>query len=166
MVHDANLILIGTVSRTAADAANSEGGTVWVRPEAFLKGNPSAAEIAFSTGLPGPCAASSVTAGDRLLLVARSGDGLTPLPGPERLYRLADGVARSLNRGDSSAIIESEFVARVRALTNQYAVPASSSSEGASIDWTGTILPVGAALAAIFVVALVLMRTWHRIDPS
>jgi hypothetical protein len=71
-----------------------------------------------------------------------------------------------LNRGDTSEIPEAELVARVRSLTNQYAVPASSRGEGAGIDWTRTILPVGAALVAIFVIALFLMRIWHRIDPS
>jgi hypothetical protein len=166
MVHDADLIIVGTVSRADRDPTKTDRGTAWVRPEAFLKGNPSAAELSFATGLPYPCTASGARVGDRLLLIANaSAEGL-PMPPPERIYRITDGVARSLNRGDTSESPEADLIARVRSLTNQYAVPAASSGEGAGINWTGTILPVGAALVVILVISLFLMRIWHRIDPS
>ncbi|MGI8927321.1 MAG: hypothetical protein ACR2HN_11865 [Tepidiformaceae bacterium] len=61
---------------------------------------------------------------------------------------------------------EDEIVARIRGITGQYAVPAASNDEGASIDWRTTVLPVTAALLLIFGIGLLLMRTWHRIDPS
>jgi hypothetical protein len=57
-------------------------------------------------------------------------------------------------------------VAAIRAITGQYAVPAGSKDEGAGIDWKSTVLPVGAALLAVFAIGLVLMRQWHKIDPS
>ena len=61
---------------------------------------------------------------------------------------------------------EAELVSRIRALTNQYTVPAAAESESAGIDWGRTVVPVGFAVLALFGVGLVLMRIWHRIDPS
>jgi len=43
---------------------------------------------------------------------------------------------------------------------------AAIGEEGAAIDWIGTVLPVSAALLVVFAIGLLLMRTWHRIDPS
>lgn len=166
MVRSADLVVVGTVLRSEPDRQISDRSTLWLKPEAFLKGKASAAELTFVAGLPSPCAATGVRTGDRVLLLASGEGGPRPMPEPERVYRLADGVARSLGRGDTTETLESDLVARVRSITNQYVVPAASSDEGAGIDWKGTIVPVGAALLVIFAISLILMRIWHRIDPS
>jgi hypothetical protein len=61
---------------------------------------------------------------------------------------------------------EVEVVSSIRAITGQYAVPAATEAEGAGIDWGNTVLPLGLVLLVIFGIGLVLMRVWHRIDPS
>jgi hypothetical protein len=45
-------------------------------------------------------------------------------------------------------------------------VPAANQSEGASLDWVRVVLPTTIVVLIVFGIGLVLMRTWHRIDPS
>jgi hypothetical protein len=78
-------------------------------------------------------------------------------------YVLRDGRAQ---RGDQPAVPEVQLVSEVREVTGQYIVIATSQDEGAGIDWGNTVVPLGVALAVIFGIGLVLMRVWHRIDPS
>ena len=61
---------------------------------------------------------------------------------------------------------ELDVVQKIRALTGQYAVPAASEDDGAGIDWSHTIVPMGVVLLIVFGIGLVLMRVWHRIDPT
>ena len=56
--------------------------------------------------------------------------------------------------------------AEIRTVTGQYAVPAADDEEGATLDWMKVVLPVGLATLGVFAVSLVLMRMWHKIDPS
>jgi hypothetical protein len=75
---------------------------------------------------------------------------------------LKDG--RAINSGGS--YLESELIAQVRSVTNRYAVPAASPSEGEGIDWGKTVVPLSIALGAVFIIGLFLMGIWHRIDPT
>jgi hypothetical protein len=61
---------------------------------------------------------------------------------------------------------EHELAGRIQDLTGQASVPVQSTDEGRHIDWWGTVVPVGSALIVVFAIGLLLMRTWHRIDPS
>jgi hypothetical protein len=166
LVRQSPLIVVGTVRGTASTA--EDAGYLDLEPEAYLKGNPSRASIRLTTGLPDVCQspAIAITAGRRILVMARQAERGLAWPEPRSVYILESGRARSLNRGDSSDIPEASLLARIRAITNQYSVPAASADEGAGIDWLTTVLPVGATVAALMVVGLILMRIWHRIDPS
>lgn len=166
-VHESSLIVIGTWIRTDSDPTKTDIASIVFQPEAFLKGPTSAREIRFGSGLPGPCQASGAArTGDRLLLIANGDPEHAMFPEPERAYVLREGRATTLLRGDTTSTTEAELVSRIRTLTGQYAVPAGDDGESAGIDWGKTVLPVGFAVLALFGVGLVLMRIWHRIDPS
>ena len=129
-------------------------------PEAFLKGPASNEPLRF-TGVESDCSVAPLTAGDRVLVYVS--DASAPrYPLLNGAYILKDGHA---TMGDTVRT-EVQVVSAIRAVTGQYAVPAASSDEGAGIDWGHTVLPLGAALAVIFAIGLILMRIWHRIDPS
>lgn len=94
-----------------------------------------------------------------------SADGVLQWPTAGRVFWLQDG--RATGGGETSeTLAEVDLTQKVRAVTGQFAVPAVSGDEGAGIDWGHTVIPLGIALAIIFVIGLVLMRVWHRIDPS
>lgn len=157
-VADSDLIVTGTVMAES-------GGAIQIRPEAYLKGAASGDAIRPVRQDGDVCRPAALADGSRVLAFLASSKGAIGWPSEGRVFTLADGDARRVGAPDV-ALREADLIARVRALTDQYAVPASSEGEGASIDWLGTILPVGLALAGIMAAGLVLMRTWHRIDPS
>jgi hypothetical protein len=167
-VRNAQLIVVGKVQAQGSDPKVTDRGWIDVVPEAFLKGNPSGAAIRFTTGLPDPCSNPGIRIGDgdRVLLLATGDGGTIAWPGSRNVFLLADGAAVSKDKGDTAGDTEKSLVDRIRQQTNQYAVPASSKNEGAGIDWMMTIVPVGAAIVGLMVVGLLLMRVWHRIDPS
>jgi hypothetical protein len=133
-----------------------------LEPEAFLKGPASAEPIRFRDSLMGACPTVAVQPGTRLLVYIT--DASKPdWPLVNSAYLLRNGKATL--EGDRERT-ESQVVSAIRAVTGQYAVPARTESEGAGIDWGTTVLPVGAALLAVFAIGLVLMRQWHKIDPS
>jgi hypothetical protein len=153
-VAESELIVVGIVeSRQDTD--------IVVRPEVFLKGPASAEPLRFSGPNNTDCAPAPVEPRDRVLVYVYDAQNVH-LPLYNDVYFLKDGHAIM---GDEVRT-EVEVVSAIRAVTGQYAVPAASSSEGAGIDWGHTVIPLGAALAVIFVIGLVLMRVWHRIDPS
>jgi len=111
------------------------------------------------------CPIAGFADGSRVLAILRSGDRDIDWPFAWDVYLLKDGVAT--NGGAIVEVIpEAELIRSIRDITGQYAVPAKTSEEGASIDWVGTVVPMTAALLVVFAISLVLMRTWHRIDPS
>ncbi|MDZ7727312.1 MAG: hypothetical protein U5Q44_03460 [Dehalococcoidia bacterium] len=59
-----------------------------------------------------------------------------------------------------------ELVDDIRAVTGQSSEPATEDAEGADIDWIGTVVPVTAGVVIVLGIGLVLMKEWHRIDPS
>ena len=158
-VTDATVIVIATV------VPSSQAGAVALRPEAFLKGAAVAQDIqlAAEPGATSPCKLASLSPGQRVFVMLVGG-GNEPLqwPGSAQVWVLQNGQATG---GAGDVRSETDLVGKVRSVTGEYAVPAEGSG-GASINWRGTILPLGGALAAIFVLGLVLMRTWHRIDPT
>lgn len=166
MVREAKLIVVGTVL-SREDVANvADLSRVGFKPESFLKGSPSAANLAFEDGMPQVCEAVRARSGERYLLLVSSDTTPVAWPAPGRVYRLADGQAQSSNRGDPHQLAEADLVGRIRAQTNQFSQPAAASGDGAGIDWVSTVLPVGGALVGLLIVGLVLMRVWHRIDPT
>lgn len=168
LIRNASLIIVGTVTGSGSDPAVTDRGWLDVTPEAFLKGNPSASPIRFETGFPDPCADPTVATnrGARLLLLAAGEGGRIAWPAPRSIYALAGGQAQSKDKGDRRPIAEPDLVARIRAQTNQYSIPAVSKDDGSGIDWLRTVLPVGGAVVGLLLVGLLLMRVWHRIDPS
>ncbi len=151
---ESELILIGEV------VEDTEALLV-LRPEAFLKGPVSGEDVRFE-GQLFSCTQSNVVEGDRALVFVYDASHPT-VPLITDVYILREGRAQ---RGDEPPISEVQLVNEIRTITEQYAVPAASESEGAGIDWQTTVLPLGAALAIVFVIGLALMRVWHRIDPS
>ena len=155
LVPTSQIILIGEV--VSADAA-----ALVLRPEAFLKGPASAEDIRLAADTSSGCPMANLAAGQRALIYI--GDAARPsYPLINQAYLLQDGHA-VMEGGET--LTEVEAVAEIRAITGQYVVPAATEAEGAGIDWASTILPLGAALLIIFGIGLVLMRIWHRIDPS
>ena len=151
------VVVIGIVRK-------ANGGTL-IEPQVYLKGAASSTSIPL---VPRPetrtssCEMAKLDEGQRVMAFLRSTGGQVELPGVNQVFWFSDGRAT----GPGGNLPESELVAKVRAVTNQYAVPAASQSEGAGIDWGKTVLPLSAALGVVFVIGLVLMRVWHRIDPS
>jgi hypothetical protein len=159
-VPDAQVIVLGTV-------VSADDTALVLKPEVFLKGPVSQDNLRFTKSLPGGqgsvgCPTALLAAGQRAVVyVFDASSGEWPLT--NQVYVLDQGRARM--EGDKDRT-EAEVVNAIRAVTGQYAVPASNQGEGAGIDWKSTILPLGIALAIIFAIGLVLMRLWHRIDPS
>ncbi len=155
LVPEAELIVLGSVVSVDGEAAV-------LRPEAFLKGPASGADIRLERDRAG-CPFAPLEAEERAIVFIYQADQPV-FPYSNQAYVLEDGLAKI--EGSEDTLTEAEVVSEIRAITAQYIVPAASEDEGAGIDWSNTILPVGVALLIVFGIGLVLMRTWHRIDPS
>lgn len=159
-----SVIVIGTV----ATVTNSQARIV---PEAYLKGPVSAADVVIQSAGPG-CAAVPLKPGERVLLMlaASNGELIWPQIDSPGAYLLEDGRAASLGsvsgQNVDNAPTEAEVVDHIRGITEQYAVPAHSDSEGASLGWIKVVLPVALVTLAVFGIGLYLMKIWHRIDPT
>jgi len=157
-VESAEVIVIGTVVDVSPRAR------VAIRPEAYLEGPAEAADIVLPWPNPLPqCPLADFSAGERVLVFLDQGPRGLEWPGAEDAFVLRDGTAAT--KGPRPAELpEAALVGQVRELTGQYAVP--SAGDGAGIDPVATVLPVAAAVLGLFAIGLVLMRIWHRIDPS
>lgn len=159
-----SVIVVGTVT----DVDPEERAVI--APEFYLKG----ATAPDSLVLPHPetmvnpnfeCEPATLIEGERVLLVLGRDAGRVSWPGRQQHYVLFEGQAQQAVDGGET-LGEDELVERIRAETGQYSIPARTEDEGARLDWVGTVLPVGAAVLIVFGIGLVLMREWHRIDPS
>lgn len=160
-VEASGLILVAKVHRQSAR------GPVELEPEVILKGSVPGTNVVLAVHEgEAPCPLATLTGGMRALLFLSVSDGRPEWPGASQVFDLRDGLA--IQQEDHGFGEDAEFarVNSVRAITGQYVVPASNAAEGAGIDWGSTVLPIGAVLAVVFGIGLVLMRTWHRIDPS
>jgi hypothetical protein len=162
----ANMIVIGRVASIDTNSAH-------IAPEAFLKGPASASEIVIEGGHQAGCASVALEQNQRVLLSLRSDSaGVVAWPlidnGPS--YLLENGRAISLdprnNQTIDNAPTEASVVDHIRGITEQYAVPAQTASEGASLDWVKVVLPTALVVLAVFGIGLYLMKIWHRIDPT
>lgn len=160
-VAQADVIVVGHV---ASQSPLSAG----IAPEAFLKGPARPEELSILRPAQAPeCPLAALPgAGERVLLMLRATAGGYAWPDEPMAYTLAGGRATLLSDTLADDRTESSLVADIRTQTNLYAVPATTNDDGASIDWKKTVLPVAAALLVVFGIGLLLMRTWHRIDPS
>ena len=135
---------------------------VVLAPQAFLKGPASREPIVFRrpADVRSSCDAEFTARSRVLLFIPASGSSW---PSSDMAFILKDGFVEQFGqRGDP----EAKVIAEIRNITGQYAVPAANAEEGATLDWKKVVIPVGLATLAIFVISLVMMRTWHRIDPS
>ncbi len=154
-VLESELIVIGTVREVTPDE-------VRFAPEAFLKGPSSGEPIVFRGRDDSMCPEHSFAEGDRALVYIYDAAEL-PLPYINQVFVLEGGKA---TMGELS-MTELQAVEEIRTITGQYAVPAvADGGEGAGIDWNSTVLPMGVVLLIVFGIGLVMMRVWHRIDPS
>ena len=154
-VLDSELIVIGTV-REVSDTELRLG------PEAFLKGPSSGEPLVFSASEDEMCPTHEFAVGDRALIYVFDAAEL-PWPYINQVFVLEGGRA---TMGELSET-ELTVVEEIRGLTGQYAVPAvADGGEGAGINWKSTVLPMGVVLLVVFGIGLVMMRVWHRIDPS
>lgn len=155
------LILVAKVHRQSA------AGPVELEPEVILKGSVPGTNVTLSVHEgEAPCALATLEDGSRALLFLSVVDGRPEWPGASQTFDLRDGLAiqqEDLGFGEGP---EFARVNSVRTITGQYVVPAADAGEVAGIDWRSTVLPIGAVLLIVFGIGLVLMRTWHRIDPS
>ena len=158
-VQEADLVVIGTVTGASATDAT-------IVPVAFLKGPAQAGEIVVRRPPQEPeCPLAEIQAGTRVLAMISSSSGILAWPDGGGLYLLRDGKATNGPPAPETTT-ETALLQQIRSLTNQYAVPAASKNEGASLDWLKTVVPVSLALLVVFGIGLYLMRIWHRIDPS
>lgn len=158
---ETDVAVIGTVS------VYNSGGRFVLVPEAFLKGPVSAEGIRPQPRAPSDsCLGAVLEDGQRVLLFLDEQDGTFLWPSPGQVFWLENGMATGGGSNAAAPVAERDLVARIRTVTGQYAIPAKDAGEGAGIDWTSTVLPVGGAIIGLFVVGLFLMRIWHRIDPS
>ena len=111
------------------------------------------------------CPRAELADGSRILAILRAGDRDLDWPWAWDVYLLKDGLATNAGANPVS-LPEADLIRSIRDVTGQFAVPAKTADEGASIDWVGTVVPMTAALLVVFAISLVLMRAWHRIDPS
>jgi hypothetical protein len=155
----ANVIVLGRVARGTAGPQ--------IVPEAFLKGTVSRQPVILppEPATQAPCAPAQLPPDGRVLAFLSVTDGAVAWPGSGAVFILRDGQAARAD-GLSAPLAERQLVDRVRAVTGQLAAPPAEDEPGAGINWTGTIVPVGGLLLAVFAIGLVLMRLWHRIDPS
>lgn len=139
-----------------------------VAPEAFLKGRARPEDIVLQRpAQPPECPLAALPGqGARVLLLLQATNGGYAWPDESMAYVLEGGNARLASESLKDDHTEPALLSDIRSQTNLYAVPAAKNSEGASIDWKSTVVPVSVALGIVFVIGLVLMRTWHRIDPS
>ncbi len=159
-VAQSDVIVIGSVQSASGSAAS-------VVPEAFLKGpaRPEALSLR-KPDQPPECPLADFTAGARVLVLVSARDGGYAWPDAAYAYVLKDGQARLATDQIADDRLESQLVSDIRSVTNLYAVPAKNGSDGASIDWVKTVVPVTIALVLVFAIGLWLMRIWHRIDPT
>lgn len=155
----ADVIILGTVrSSTRADAD--------IAPEVFLKGPAQSGAVRVVAPLrQSECPLARLEQGNRVLLLLQGGNGAFEWPTGPAAYAINDGQA-ALAGSIPDARSEAELVHDIRSITNLYAVPAATPSEGAGIDWVKTVVPVTVALAIVLGIGLYLMRIWHRIDPT
>ncbi|MEP7215356.1 MAG: hypothetical protein ABI782_03835 [Anaerolineaceae bacterium] len=154
-----DLVVIGVVRE------ENGGGLVRIEPQAYLKGaasNDAIRLVPRSDQNSSSCELARLVEGTRLMAFLQSSNGQMVWPGAAQVFSLSEGRAS----GSGGNLTESELVEKVRSITHQYAVPAASESEGAGIDWRQTVLPLSVALVIVFGLGLVLMRVWHRIDPT
>jgi hypothetical protein len=156
-----SLIVVAHVDDASATAAT-------LAPEAFLKGPVGAGAIHIEAPDPGSgCTPAQLTTGDRVLVfLAERTTGGIGWPAVSQVFVLRGGRAYPAGSSADSTITESSLVDSVRTVTNQHLVPPATASESEGINWSKTIVPIGATLIGLMVVGLFLMRIWHRIDPS
>jgi hypothetical protein len=160
-VEASGIILVAKVHR------ESPGGPAVLEPEAILKGSVPSTNVELPPAAAGaPCQLAVLADGTRALLFLSVFDGRPEWPGASQVFDLEHGFAIQQEDLGFGRAPEAAMVNSIRSVTGQYAVPAADSSEGAGIDWERTVLPLGAVLLVVFGIGLVLMRTWHRIDPS
>jgi hypothetical protein len=158
-VDAAALIVIAGVAPGTADE------NVVLRPEAYFKGAAEGQPFVVERGDAGDCPPAALLPGTRVLLFLDSVGNRLAWPDTSRAFVLHDGVAS--NAATPAWVVqELELTERIQDLTGQASVPVESADEGRQVDWWGTVVPVGSALVVVFAIGLLLMRTWHRIDPS
>ena len=160
-VQSSDIIVIGKVT-------SATNGTVHIAPSAFLKGPAQSGDVVItrSPDQSEECPLAVFDEDDQVVVMLSADPEGFAWPDGEWAYRISGGTAVSDAGMVRDVQPEDALISQIRSLTNQYAVPASSKSEGAGIDWVTTVLPITGALLIVFVIGLFLMRIWHRIDPS
>ena len=155
------LILVAKVHRESSD------GQVVLEPEVILKGSVPSTDVELPVPAgDAPCRLAVLADATRALLFLSGVEGRPVWPGASQVFDLESGLAVQQEDFGFGAAPEVARVNSVRSITGQYVVPAADATDGAGIDWGSTVLPIGAVLLVVFGIGLLLMRTWHRIDPS
>lgn len=157
---------VDAVDVIVVGAVHDAGGQFAIAPEAYLKGAATGEDLLLlQPPSPPLCTQASLSDGDRVLVFLLAGDRGFAWPAAADAYVIRDGVGTNQEAQPESRP-ETELVEEIEDLTGQYAVPADDPGDGASIEWVGTVLPVTLGLLAILGISLVMLREWHRIDPS
>lgn len=158
-VAQSDLIVLGNVIASSATVAR-------IAPTAYLKGPAQSGEVEVRRPeRDSECPLAVLSPGTRVVSFLQVLSGIVVWPDATQVYDLKGGQAIS-GAPSNDVKPESELLQEIRTVTNQYAVPAANKDEGAALDWVKTVVPVSAALVVVLGIGLVLMRTWHRIDPN
>ncbi len=131
---------------------------------AYLKGPPNV-QVLRALYTDGHCEAE-LSVGDNVIAA------LTGFPGGKILWPSKGSVLFLENGhvfsdgGQSLGITEANLIEDIRAVTGQYAIPANSLNEGASLNIRSVIIPVLIAAVCILGIGLFLQRIWQKIDPE
>ncbi len=159
-VEQAAVVVVATV------AEGPDEGSVVVVPERYYKGTAESRSFLLRLASADPACQPAALPGDsRMLLILGSKDDQLAWPDASRAFLLQGGTATS-GGDDGWQLPEADLEQDIQDLTGQASIPVEAGDDGEQIDWLRTVLPVSAALVVVFAIGLVMMRTWHRIDPS
>jgi hypothetical protein len=158
---DLEAMVAGAETIVVVEVETATRARAELQPEVFLKGPVTAGHLVLTDpDRASSCEVAAFEPGRRFVLFLNG----SRWPYSGQVLHLEGGTAVSPTGGYTAP--ETETLAAIRGLTEQYAVPPRSQSESQGIDWWKTVVPVGAAVLGIFAAGLFLMRIWHRIDPS
>tara|TARA_B110000263_G_C15305496_1_gene510158 strand:- start:2111 stop:2671 length:561 start_codon:yes stop_codon:yes gene_type:complete len=138
--------------------------SVELNVEAYLKGPPNV-HILVPVLSNDHCAAE-LHAGARMLVALKGLPGVNILwPSYGSVFFLENGSVFNED-GLNIGVAEADLIKDVRAVTGQFAVPANSLNDAASLDLVSVIIPVLIVAVCILGIGLILQRIWQRIDPE
>ena len=159
-VRDYDVIVIVKVGNFLQTTPKS----VELNVEAYLKGPPNVHVLV--PVLRDDLCTAELYADARMLVALKGFPGVNVLwPSYGSVFFLENGYVFNED-GLNLGVTEADLIKDVRSVTGQFAVPANSLNEAASLDLVSVIIPVLIAAVCILGIGLILQRIWQKIDPE